>query len=309
MQNTGAKRKSKLKKRVIYTVCTILLLVSLVISFGSSFGVPSWNEIFAYVKISANLGQGFSLSFVDVDSADACYIKCADKNILVDTGTSLSYYKLSTYLKRYGCTHFDAIILSHPYSDHIGGTADVIKDFGTDVIYASSTCLDAISQQDDFADLKSIIDENNIKVISPEIESTITIGDLSLDFISPQKTYKGTNNNSLVFRLRYGKISALFTGDISKEVENDLINSNTELKSDILKVSHHGSKTSSSEEFLQAVSPQISVVSVGESNLSLPDSKAIAYINHYSGSLYRTDEDGSVVITSDGNTLQVQTNA
>ena len=121
--------------------------------------------------------------------------------------------------------------------------------------------------------------------------------------------YDTTNDSSLVVRLEYDEISALFTGDISKDVEESLINSDIELNYDILKVSHHGSKNSSTEEFLKSVSPQISVVSVGLSDNTLPDGLTMARINKYSGALYRTDRDGTIVINSDGKTLSVQTNA
>ena len=100
-----------------------------------------------------------------------------------------------------------------------------------------------------------------------------------------------------------------YTFYISEKVEEDLVNSNIELKADVLKVAHHGSKTSSSEDFLKAVSPQISVVSVGTSDDTLPDYETMVRINHYSDSLYRTDKDKTIIITSNGNKLKIQTNA
>ncbi len=312
MQNTDEKAKfvaHKLKKISVIAVCVALVICTLFITFGNSLGIPSWNNIFAFCGVSADLGDNLSLSFVNVGSADACFIKCGDKNILIDAGTSLSADKLSTYLRRNGCTHFDAVILSHPDSDHIGGIASIIENFGTDIIYMSRIPDDIIPETAEYKGLLSSVKENKIDVCYPEIPSTIMIGDMSFTFISPNGEYSSTNDNSLVVRLQYKNVSALFTGDISNEVEADLINSDTELKSDILKVAHHGSKTSSSDDFLKAVSPNISVVSVGSSDNSLPDYNTMARISHYSDFLYRTDKDGVVVITSDGNNLEVQTHA
>lgn len=312
MQNTDGKIKSKkrlIKSAIIICLVFILAFVSFSITYSSSFGLPSWNEIFAFLGVSESLDSAISFSFINVGSADACYIKCGDKNILIDGGTSLSSDRLCAYLRRNGCTHLDAIIVSHPDSDHIGGIPSVIDEFGTNVVYESNLNEKLIPETTEYSNYQNSIIENNISVIKPKIPSSETIGDIKLNFISPSTEYSSTNDNSLVLRLEYKEISALFTGDISEKVEEDLINSDIELKSDILKVPHHGSKTSSTEEFLQSVSPQISVVSVGLSDNTLPDGITMARINKFSGALYRTDRDNTVVINSDGRTLSVQTNA
>lgn len=312
MQNTGEKTKSR--KRIIKSVIIIVLFfavvsLSILITFGSSLGVPSWNRIFTFCGVSKSTDSAISFSFINVGSADACYIKCGDKDILIDGGTSLTSDRLCTYLKRNGCTHLDAVIVSHPDSDHIGGLSDVFDEFGTDVVYESDLPKNVIPGTVEYSNYQNSIKENNIELITPEIPSRLKIGDMSLDFISPTSLYDTTNDSSFVVRLEYDEISALFTGDISKDVEESLVNSDTELKSDVLKVPHHGSKTSSTEDFLKAVSPQISVVSVGLSDNTLPDGLTMARINKFSDSLYRTDRDGTIIINSDGKTLSVQTNA
>lgn len=311
MQNTDEKTKSE--KRLIkpIIICALIIIVAILsafITFGL-FGLPSWNEIYSLCGVSKSTDSAISFSFINVGSADACYIKCGDKNILIDGGTSLTSDKLCAYLKRNGCTHLDAIIVSHPDSDHIGGISSVIDEFGTDVIYESNLPDNLIPDTDEYSKYQNSVKENNIELITPEIPSDETIGDINLSFISPTVQYNSTNDISLVVKVEYKEISALFTGDISKDVEDNLVNSHNELKSDILKVSHHGSKTSSTEEFLQSVSPQISVVSVGSYDNTLPDGLTMARINKFSDSLYRTDRNGTVVINSDGKTLSIQTNA
>lgn len=312
MQNTGEKIKSKkqvIKSVVIGILSIVVILLSVLITFGGSLGIPSWNQIFSACGVSKSTDSAISFSFINVGSADACYIKCGDKNILIDGGTSLTSDKLCAYLKRNGCTHLDAVIASHPDSDHIGGIASVIDAFGADVIYESNLHENLIPDTFEYKRYQNSIIENNADVITPKIPSSEKIGDVTLNFISPTASYDTTNDCSLVVKLEYKEISALFTGDISKDVEENLINSNLELKSNILKVSHHGSKTASTEDFLQSVSPQISVVSVGIYDNTLPDGVTMARINKYSGALYRTDRDGTVIINSDGKTLDVQTNA
>lgn len=309
MQSTGAKIKNKAKRIVLIAAAVILSVCVLLISFGGGLGIPDWNDVFAFFGIYADLDADLSVSFINVGTADACCIKCGEKTVLIDSGTSNSYDKLSAYLRRNGFEKFDAVIVSHPDSDHIGGMADIIEDFGADVIYMSAMPENLVPDGEDYKRLNNSIKENKLKAIDPKITSKTRIGNMELDFISPTKIYDNRNDNSLVVRLTYKENSFLFTGDISKDVENDLLNSTEELNSDVLKVAHHGSKTSSTEDFLKAVSPEISVVSVGSSDDSLPDYNTMARINNYSQSLYRTDKDRTVVITSDGKNLNVQTHA
>ena len=304
MQNTGVKTKSKVKSILISVLCVLLIIISAYITY-----VEGWNDIFTYFGVYADLGNEFSASFADVGTADACCIRCKDKNILIDSGTSISYDKLSAYLKRNDFKSFDAVIISHPDSDHIGGMAKLLEEIKVDRIYMPKLPDELVSETEEYKTFINSVKENKTKVFYPKIQSEIKIGDMTLNFISPTKEYSNRNDNSLVLKVIYGETSFLFTGDISEKVEEDLLNSDIELKSDVLKVAHHGSKTSSSEEFLKAVSPQISVVSVGLSDDTLPDYETMVRINHYSDDIYRTDKDKTIVITSDGNKLEIQTNA
>ena len=159
----------------------------------------------------------------------------------------------------------------------------------------------------EYSNLVNSVKENNLDITYSEFGDNIAIGDLSIEFIMPDKVYDNINDNSLVFKLTYQDNSFLFTGDISSKVEEDMLNSGEKLKSDVLKAAHHGSKTSSSEEFLSAVSPKITVVSSGKSSGSLPDYTTMARLNKFSSELYSTADDKTVVITSDGNNLKVYT--
>ncbi len=305
MQNTDEKTKRSVKKTLICTLTVLLAAAVLVISLG----VPGWDKIFVLCGIYADLGDGISLSFVSVGSADACFIKCGDKNVLIDTGTSLSYSKLSSYLKRTGCTHFDAIVLSHPDSDHIGGAVDVMREFGTDALYMYPVSEDLKPRSDEYLNFENYLKEYKVNVVTPDVPSEVKIGEMTFCFISPLKNYNNTNDFSLAVKIKYRDKSFLFTGDMSEKAERDMLNSNIELKSDVLKVAHHGSSTSSCEEFIRAVSPEIAVVSVDSDSSYLPDYGTMALLNKLTGSLYRTDTDKTVVVTYDDNGLRVKTHA
>lgn len=309
MQNTDVKTRKNHKKIITVIIIVLIISLSLLISFGRAIGVPDWNDIFAFCGISAYMNSEISLSFIDVGSADACYVRCGDKHILIDTGQSLTYDRLWAYLKRNGCTHFDAIIISHPESDHMGAAADVIRDFGTDALYMPSVSAELEPQNAEYNCFGNALKEYKVKVINPQIPSEVKIGDLNLDFISPQKDFGSLNGNSLVVRITYKSKVFLFTGDMIKKTEEFLLSCGTELKCDVLKVAHHGSKTSSSEEFLRAASPKIAVVSVADDDTYLPDHYTMAMINSCCDELYVTGTDKTVVITSDGSELRVKTHA
>lgn len=314
MQNTEEKIKNdkelknhRLFSRILKIIIAIVFVATtLLITFGNGIGIPSWNDIFALCGIYADYDK-ISFSFINVGSADACYIKCGDSNILIDAGTGLCYDEIFYYLKRNNCTHFDAIILSHPDGDHVGSMADILDDFSADVVYMSKIPKNVPIYSEDYDAFINCAEKYNVPITYPKISSSVKIGDVELEFISPLQEYDSTNDNSLVVKIKYMNVSALFTGDISKDVEKDLLDSKADLDVDILKVAHHGSKTASSESFLKAVTPKISVVSVGSSDIFLPDYKTMAYIDKYSEQLYRTDRDNTVVVTSDGNDLSVHT--
>lgn len=271
--------------------------------------MPDWNDVFAFCGISADMNSEISFSFIDVGSADACYVRCGNKHILIDTGQSLTYDRLWAYLKRNGCTHLDAVIISHPESDHMGAAADVIRDFGTDVLYMPSVSAEFEPQNAEYERFCNSLKEYSVNAINPQISSSTKVGELGIDFISPQKDFGSLNGNSLVVRITYKSKAFLFTGDMVKATEEFLLSCGTELKCDVLKVAHHGSKTSSSEEFLHAASPEIAVVSVADDDVYLPDYYTMALINSCCDELYVTATDRTVVITSDGSNLKVKTHA
>ena len=150
------------------------------------------------------------------------------------------------------------------------------------------------------------LDKNNIKVDKPICGDSFKIGDMELNILSPSKKYDKLNNNSIVIKLRYGNKSFLLTGDAEKEAENDIIKSGYDLKSDVLMVGHHGSKTSSTQNFLNAVSPQYAAISVGENNKNLPRYSVVSRIEQSNIKIFRTDINGDIVFVTDGNNIDVK---
>lgn len=133
----------------------------LLVSFGKPLGIPDWNDVYTFFGISADMESDFSVSFINVGSADCTLIKCGDKNVLIDGGTNLVTDKITAYLKRSSVTHLDAVIVSHPDSDHIGSLPDIIDEFGTDVVYFGK--YSDSHNTPEYEKLVNSIKENNIK--------------------------------------------------------------------------------------------------------------------------------------------------
>lgn len=295
MQNTEEKRNKHC--RVIITVSLILLIC--MVSFFAD-----WDKIYATLSLKADYEGKLVVSFISVGDADCAYIHLDDADILIDCGTEVSAESIVNYLKRYGCRSLDAIFISHPDSDHIGGTTKIIEEFSAKEIYCYDTPQELISSDILYSELNNSIIENNIHKQYVKAGKEYSYGELKFSIISPSYSYDNVNDCSLVIKLNYRGKSILFTGDISSDVETEL--ENKDISADVLKVAHHGSAYSSSEEFLKKVSPKISVISADTDDLYLPDYKTEYRISEISD-LYITGRDGNIVITTDGKSLDVQT--
>lgn len=305
MLSTREKR-SKAKKIAIYIFTIIFSIATLLITFGKSLGIPDWYDVFTFFKIYPDTKDKLSVCFFSVGYADAIYIHEGDTDILIDSGSENSIKEISAYLDRYHRTHLDAVFVSHPDSDHIGGMSGVLNTYDTDTLYMYDPALGNEPTSSKYKLLKETIEENDISVSYLEAEDTLTFGDIYFEVLSPSEPYNNTNDNSLVLRMTYGSNTFLFTGDISEKVEKDLLNSDVELKSDVLKVSHHGSRSSSSSNFLEAVDPEYSIISADNYQISLPHYSTLFRLDRFS-EVYITSEDDNILVTSDGENLSVTT--
>lgn len=291
-----------------FVLLFFILLSSLFIELGLFFGISSKDiySAFGIKEFSARAdGYPLSIHFIDVGCGDSILIKCDNKTALIDTGSFSLKGKTSYYLEHCGVENLDLFIASHTDSDHIGDFSSVADKFHISEIWISDFCVPDISVQTD-TELKFFdeITNKKISMISPDINKTYYLGDAELTVLSPSKKYDIQNDNSLVIKLVYGDISFLFTGDASKEAEETILKENFDLKSTVLKVSHHGSSSATTQEFLNAVSPKYAVISTGVENKYLPNREVIERIEGFGSEILRTDIDGTIIIASDGKLIE-----
>lgn len=201
------------------------------------------------------------------------------------------------------------VIASHPHSDHIGSMNKVIDRFGADMVVMPKLTAEMIPTTSSYEKLLKSVKKCGGKIEYAKVGSIYELAEgCDLEIIAPVKDYDDLNNYSIVARLRHGNNSFLFTGDIEKEAERDILDSGADISADVLKIAHHGSHTSSLKVFLQTVSPEYAVISVGSPNdYGHPHSETTKMLDKLGITVYRTDRDGSITFVSDGENLSVVT--
>jgi competence protein ComEC len=213
------------------------------------------------------------------------------------------------FLHSKGINELDMVILSHPHDDHCGGLVSVLQKMKVDSVLDSGQSADTYN----YRMFLSLIKQNHIKYDLGRAGQILNFGDVKGYVVWPmdpllEGTSSDPNNNSIVIRFVYGRTSFLLPGDLGPEGESALLAQNWNLSSDVLKIGHHGSSTSSSPEFLDAVSPRYAVMSVGANNrYHLPSEKTLQRFEERGIPIYRTDMNGAVMVSSDGNNIDVHT--
>lgn len=249
---------------------------------------------------SASYSDNLEVFFFDVGEGDAAAVLCEDSVMLIDGGSPGASQILYSFLEKHGIRHVDYIITSHPDEDHVGGLAAV--PYAVDSI-GTVLCTDEIHSTGIFESFVKNLDERYSGIIVPDAGDSFMLGNAECTILSPEKGQKLSNNTSIILRISYGSCSFLFTGDAEAEDEENLLHTKSNLKSTVLKVGHHGSNSSSTEEFLRAVSPQYAVISVGANNYGHPAEQVLDRLQLCGTRLYRTDLQGEIHCVCDGNSV------
>ncbi len=246
--------------------------------------------------------------FIDIGQGDSELIVGNGEAVLIDAGDNDKGDEVLAYLEQQGISKIDLAIGTHPHADHIGGMDTVIEGTTVDKLLLSDIPDSLIPTTKTYLSLLDAADERGTEMLYAYPGDTFQICGGTLSVLGPVQDYKDLNNESLVVRFDYGENSFLFTGDQEAEAEADLIASGAQLSADVLKLGHHGSSTSTSEAFFDAVSPKIGIISCGTGNsYGHPHKETLQLLNQSGIDFYRTDLLGNIVVTSNGTTLQVAT--
>jgi competence protein ComEC len=253
-----------------------------------------------------NAGGIVKVFFIDCGQGDAILVKSPEEQfMLIDGGEAEEGQNICNFLRSQGVKQLAVVVGTHPHSDHIGGLAEVIESFPVEKVYLPKITHNTRA----FESLLNAIKGQNLKISTARQGVEIPLSGVKASFLAPiGDEYDEMNNYSAVIRLEYGDNSFIFTGDAEKHSEQEMLASGVKLDADFLKIGHHGSSSSSSPEFLQAVSPQFAVIMCGKDNdYGHPHKETLSALDSVGAKVYRTDLDGTIIMTSDGCSINIST--
>jgi competence protein ComEC len=254
---------------------------------------------------SSDVTSFLTVHFLDVGQADCTLIQLPNgEEALIDTGNYGDGSYITSYLKNLNVDDIEYLILTHPHEDHIGSAKEIINNFAIEKIYMP----DVVTDSNFYESTMFAIENKDIEIIfaKPGLK-IIDSPDLKFQLLSPKSMYYSElNEYSAAARLEYSNTSFLFTGDAESVSELEMLGGDFKLDSDVLKAGHHGGRTSSSSDFLQAVTPEYSIISCGEDNsYGHPHIETLNRLSDIGSEIYRTDELGTIVVRSDGQDISL----
>ncbi len=305
VDDVGKNIKTK-KGKVIYCVL-IFLVVAAVALAGYLIDLQADAPIENPSDGGASSVSYCKVHYIDVGQGDCELVECDGKYMLIDAGENGYEDAVINYLRKLGVEKLDYIVASHQHSDHIGGMAEVLSEFNADKIIMPRLTKEQTPTNSTYKDFLQAVQNSEAKVIEAKVGAKYTLGTSEFEILGPvTNDAEDINNMSVVMRLEFGEKSFLFTGDAETEEEKEILENGAYLDCDVLKAGHHGSSTSSSKDFLSAVTPEICIISCGEDNkYGHPNESAVKRIKKQTEIIYRTDICGDIIIESDGKDLSV----
>ncbi len=290
---TDKKSRNKVIDACVATlVCIVIFSVTAIasnIDFSDVFGNSDFDTESDFVRI------------IDVGQGDSILIYSNGYSALIDTGLSNFSADICTALESCGIKQLDVLLLTHTHSDHIGGALDIADVYGV-----KNLVLPVITDKSEgktFANIcKQKVEDRGGKVFNAVTGMNFKIGEFEITVLAANGGFDNENDNSLVTVAKLDDFKFLFTGDIGATAEKALLNQGINLKADVLKVAHHGSSTSSKEDFIMAVRPRYAAISVGKDNeYSHPHNEVLSLLEYVNAGVYRTDINGDITFSvSDG---------
>ena len=284
---------NKYKRIALIVLCAVFLLCGTMYYYlKDASTAPGFRSV-----VSDYEAYGMEVHFLDVEQGDCTLLLCGEYAVLIDAGEAQYGRTVTDYLLRHGVEKVDLLVATHRHSDHIGGLVYVLENMSVSQILlnASDENADTDTQSEEL--FLNAVRANGAPVQIAQNGMTFSFAEMDLTVLSFEQDTSDENERSLVLRADYGETSVLLTGDIGEYTEQHLLERDVDLDCDILKVAHHGSNYSGSDDFLAAVTPSYAVISCGKNNLyGHPGVQALERLNEHRSTVYRTDIMNGIVI-------------
>jgi competence protein ComEC len=252
---------------------------------------------------TSNVSGELKVHYLDVGQGDSIIIQQGSAAMIIDAGNPGDKGTIVRYIDSLGIKKFDFVVGTHVHADHIGSMDTVIKTYEIGKVYFPK-------QTSTTATFKRFVDAvsaKGLKLHVPVVGESFLLGEAVCTVMSPKgENYKNSNDYSIVIKIQFGNTAFIFTGDAEELSEREMLQGDLDLRANVLKVSHHGSKSSTTEEFLRSVNPEYAIISVGKDNRYGHPSEEVLYRLKNAGiKVYRTDEQGTIIIVSDGKEVTI----
>ena len=309
----GRRKKSSKNQKIVASIFGVIFLAIITLLGINQDTLNSFTKIeeetsnnitaeSMATSTSSEVTGNLTVDFIDVGQADSILITNNNESMLIDAGNNEDGEDVVKYLENKGIKKLNYVVGTHPHEDHIGGLDDVIN---SDIQIENILMPKITTTTKTFEDVLDAIENKGLTVEAPSKGYEFKIGEANCKVMTDSIIDKDNLNlSSIVIRLTFGNNSFLFMGDSEEENEKTI----SWPKTDVLKVGHHGSNTSSSEKFLNEVSPKYAVIMAGEGNsYGLPKDEIVKRIESLGTTIYRTDKNGTIEMISDGNEIKITT--
>ncbi len=295
------------RKRV--KIVCVVLIISLIFEFLYIIGVTSWTDLLyasGFVDSVKKQDSDFVVYYFDAGQGDCTLVICDDEVMMIDSSTINQAYSIRNNLYMLGIDTIDYLLITHQHDDHMGSASKIINHYSV-----SNVLMPKLSNENNvdsltYDNLIKTISNKNINAKAISSGDSFMLGSALIKILAPMKQDKNVNNMSIVLKITYGNTTFLFTGDSEKEVEKQLLREGIDVSADVLSVGHHGSKTSSTDDFLFAVNPQYAIISCGKgNNFGHPSGDTLIKFEKMDIIPYITSVNGNITVTSDGNVVTV----
>ena len=299
----------KQKKFVVYTIFIVIFgIIVYTLDFSGVTSISEIKNVFGAIDGVKPVDSDFAVYYLDVGQSDCTIVVCDDEVLMIDCGT---YNQLNTIRQSIHTLNIDKIdymVVTHQHDDHMGSAIDLLEDLTVENFIMPKLTQSNNVTSKTYNVLINTLDGKNINKIPAQDCKSFMLGEALVEILAPTVQSNNLNNMSVVLKVTYGNTEFLFQGDAESKIENDLLCSDYDIDVDVLKTGHHGSKTSSSDKYIEATSPEIAIISSGYgNNYGHPNAMVLERLEKEGISTFTTLLDGDIAVASDGETITVYT--